>query len=197
MREGTPLAFPTDTVYGVGVAVMPGCTPESLFALKGRDRKKAIPWLVADVSALDEYGDEVPTYAFDLAFAHWPGALTLVIRAKASAVPAPTPATSTSSSAHWPPFIAADGTIALRVPAHPIALALIRELGVPLATTSANLTREEPARSLATLSPKLVAHLALAIDGGTTPGLLPSTIVSCLEERPRVIREGALPSALP
>jgi tRNA threonylcarbamoyl adenosine modification protein (Sua5/YciO/YrdC/YwlC family) len=179
-RGSIPFAFPTDTVYGVGMVVMPGGSPESLFALKARDRDKAIAWLVADARSLDEYGKELPAYAFDLARAFWPGALTLIVRASAAVSPS---------------FAAADGTLALRAPAHAIPLALIEAFGVPLATTSANLQGGEPAVSLASLAPELTARLALAIDGGPAPGLLPSTIVSCLEERPRLIREGALPFA--
>ncbi|MDR1183224.1 MAG: threonylcarbamoyl-AMP synthase [Coriobacteriales bacterium] len=180
VRKNIPFAFPTDTVYGVGMAVTVGGSPKPLFALKGRDCDKAIPWLVADAYALEEYGEGVPSYAFDLARAHWPGALTLVVRASATVAPS---------------FTAADGTLALRAPAHAIPLALIKTLGVPLATTSANLQGGEPAASCASLAPQLIARLVLAIDGGPTPGILPSTIVSCLEERPRLLREGALPFA--
>lgn len=201
-RQKAPLIFPTDTVYGVGVAVVPGASPQPLFALKGRTRDKAIAWLVADVCALDIYGDEVPTYAFALARAHWPGALTLVVRAKATVPEA---------------FRAPDGSIALRAPSHPIPLALLKALGVPLATTSANLQGEEPATSFSSLDERLIERLiarldaqqepqhaapppnhplALGIDGGPTPGSLPSTVISCLEEHPRVIREGALSRAL-
>jgi tRNA threonylcarbamoyl adenosine modification protein (Sua5/YciO/YrdC/YwlC family) len=181
LRRSTPVAFPTDTVYGLGLPVAPNTTPAPLFALKGRDAHKPIPWLVADAQALEEYGEEVPTYALELARRHWPAALTLIVRASASA-----PAS----------FVAPDGSIALRAPAHPVPLALIRALGVPLATTSANLQGEPPATSLATLNARLTARLELAIDGGPTPGPTPSTIVSCLSEHPLILREGALSSAL-
>jgi tRNA threonylcarbamoyl adenosine modification protein (Sua5/YciO/YrdC/YwlC family) len=191
LRRGEVVALPTDTVYGLGLPVVGGASPQPLFALKGRDAGKAIPWLVAGSQALEGYGEEVPTYALDLARRHWPGALTLVVRANATAPAA---------------FVAADGSIALRAPAHPITRALIEALGVPLATTSANPQGGEPPSSLAALDERLAVRLALAIDGGPvlgavggdgpTPGAIPSTIVSCLEERPRVLREGALPSAL-
>jgi L-threonylcarbamoyladenylate synthase len=180
-RGAIPFVLPTDTVYGVGTVVMPGGSPEPLFALKGRDQDKAIPWLVAGIQALDEYGEDVPAYAFDLARAHWPGALTLVVRASAAAPP---------------PFVAAGGTLALRAPAHAIPLALVKALGVPLATTSANRQGRSPATSLLALDPRLCTRIAFAIDGGPTLGLLPSTIISCLDERPQLIREGALPSSL-
>jgi L-threonylcarbamoyladenylate synthase len=176
-RDGTPFVLPTDTVYGMGMAVGEGRSPHSLFSLKGRDPDKAIPWLVADASALSTYGEDVPSYAFELARAHWPGALTLVVRANAS-VPAA--------------FRAQDGSIALRAPAHPIPLALIEALGVPLATTSANLQGEQPATSFAALDPRLLARIALCIDGGQTPGSVPSTIISCLDEHPHILRKGAV-----
>jgi tRNA threonylcarbamoyl adenosine modification protein (Sua5/YciO/YrdC/YwlC family) len=180
-RAGVPVAFPTDTVYGLGVAVRHDTSPRPLFALKGSDPGKAIPWLVADIRALEVYGSDVSACALALARAHWPGALTLIVRAS-SAVPAP--------------FLPPDGTIALRAPAHPVARALIEAVGGPLATTSANLASGEPATSLATLDARLAAQLALIIDAGPTPGAVPSTIVSCTDEAPRLIREGALPAAL-
>jgi tRNA threonylcarbamoyl adenosine modification protein (Sua5/YciO/YrdC/YwlC family) len=181
LRRGLPAAFPTDTVYGLGIAVVANSSPESLFALKRRDATKTIPWLIADVRALDRYGKDVPTWAYEMVRAHWPGALTLVVRAS-SAVPSS--------------FCAPDGTVALRAPAHPLVLALIEALGAPLATTSANLQGNQPATSCATLDPRLAKQLALVIDGGATPGVLPSTIISCLERQPRILREGVLPAAL-
>ncbi|MDR2105799.1 MAG: threonylcarbamoyl-AMP synthase [Coriobacteriales bacterium] len=178
VRDGLPFVFPTDTVYGLGLPVVAGGSPQALFALKGRDGDKAIPWLVAGASALDEYAEDVPGFAFDLAQQHWPGALTLVVRASA-AVPGA--------------FRAPDGSVALRAPAHPIARALIEALGTPVATTSANRQGYPPATSLAALDPELAARLAYAVDGGPTPGVAPSTIVSCLGEKPLILREGALP----
>jgi L-threonylcarbamoyladenylate synthase len=179
VRCGTPFVFPTDTVYGLGMAVVEGGSLQALFELKGRDEGKAIAWLVADADALVTYGTDVPGFAFELARRHWPGALTLVVRAS-RAVPEA--------------FRARDGSIALRAPASPIALALIRALGAPLATTSANRQGHPPATSLAALDPQLAARVALAVDGGPTSGLIPSTVVSCLSEHPHVLREGALPA---
>jgi tRNA threonylcarbamoyl adenosine modification protein (Sua5/YciO/YrdC/YwlC family) len=176
-RAGVPIALPTDTVYGVGVPVAPGCTPRLLYELKGRDADKAIPLLVSGIEALETYGHTVPAYAYELAAAHWPGALTLIVRAS-EAVPEE--------------FRASDGSVALRAPACPIALALLEELAAPLATSSANLQGGEPATSLATLDRRLVSHLALTIDGGATPGNIPSTIISCLTDTPILIRAGAL-----
>jgi tRNA threonylcarbamoyl adenosine modification protein (Sua5/YciO/YrdC/YwlC family) len=176
-----PVAFPTDTVYGIGVPVAEGSSPGPLFELKGRDAGKAVPLLVADAQALSAYGSDVPASAFGLARRFWPGALTLVVKASAAVPEA---------------FRAQDGSVALRVPAHPIARALIKALGAALATTSANRQGAAPATSLGSLDPWLAARLVLAIDGGPTPGPVPSTVVSCLDAQPCVLREGALPSAL-
>jgi L-threonylcarbamoyladenylate synthase len=180
VRDGTPFVFPTDTVYGLGLAIAEGGSPRALFDLKGRDGDKAIAWLVAGVGALATYGTDVPDYAFELARRHWPGACTLIVRAS-DAVPAA--------------FRAPDGSIALRVPANPVTLALIEALNAPLATTSANRQGRPPATSLETLDPQLAARVALAIDGGPTPGAVPSTIISCLGDHPHILREGALPAA--
>jgi L-threonylcarbamoyladenylate synthase len=177
LRSGLPLVFPTDTVYGLGLAVFEQGSLEALFALKRREPSKAIPWLISDVAALEKYAKDLPPWALGLAREHWPGALTLVVRA------------SDAAPAH---FVASDGSLALRVPAHPIPLALIEALGQPLATTSANLHGAPAARALAELDPALAAQLSLALDGGPTPGSQPSTLVSCLGEAPVVLREAAL-----
>ncbi len=76
LKAGEPVVFPTDTVMGLGVAVEAAPTPQVLYDIKGRASDKPIAWLVADASALDTYGANVPQYARDLADAHWPGALT-------------------------------------------------------------------------------------------------------------------------
>ena len=182
--QGVPIILPTDTVYGIGVAVLESSSPEGIYAIKQRDLDKAIPWLVADSQALELYGKDLPSYARDLAQRHWPGALTLIVRASDKVPPA---------------FRAEDGSIALRAPACPVALALISEMGVPLATSSANLQGNEPAQSFETLDGELKRRVGLVIDGGECPAKLASTIVSCMDEAPRMLREGpvALESLLP
>ena len=117
--------FPTDTVYGLGVAVEAARSPQALFDIKRRDRGKPVAWLVGDASDLERYGREVPDAACALARAHWPGPLTLVVKAS-QAVP--------------PAFRSAEGTIGLRMPDSETALALVRAAGGPVATTSANLS---------------------------------------------------------
>jgi L-threonylcarbamoyladenylate synthase len=177
LAQGAPAVFPTDTVYGLGLAAAPTATTQAIYLLKHRDPAKSIPWLVDPANALAHYATSVPPYAQALAQAFWPGALTLVLPASA-AVPSQ--------------FRAADGTIALRAPASPIVLALIRSLGTPLATSSANVQGATPAVSRATIAPTIARQVALIVDGGPTPGPVPSTIVSCLAARPQILREGVI-----
>ena len=176
-RTGAPIIFPTDTVYGIGIAALPGNLPDALYEAKQRNLDKAIPWLVADADALDVYAHDVPEYARMMAKRHWPGALTLIVKA---------------SKRVAGEFRADDGSIALRAPASQITLELIRELGVPLVTTSANMQGQPPAISVETLDDELAKQVKLVIDGGECTEKVASTIVSCLGDEPIIIRQGAI-----
>ncbi|TJW09823.1 L-threonylcarbamoyladenylate synthase [Parvibacter caecicola] len=178
LKTGRPVIFPTDTVCGLGLCPAFAASPAELFALKGRDEGKPVAWLVSGADALDEWGSAVPDWARRLARSHWPGALTLVVRA-APRVPAP--------------FASAAGTIGLRMPASPTALALMEALGAPLATTSANLSGasavvgvNEVDRTLAARVP-VVAPLA---GERPAPGAAASTVVDCTGAAPVVLRQG-------
>lgn len=180
IRTGQLVILPTDTVYGIGLMCAEGMSPELISRAKQRPQEKSIPLLVAEVEALMHYGKHVPAYATELAHAHWPGALTLIIPAS-DAVPAP--------------FVAQDGSIALRMPQSTIALALLTKLGAPLACSSANKAQEAPALSIEGLDAEVAAQAALIIDGGSLDqgsftGSRASTVVSCLEQEPRVLRQG-------
>ena len=142
LREGRPVVFPTDTVYGIGVATAHAAGPGALYAAKGRPASKPIPWLVGSMADLERYGQGVPGYARELASEGWPGPLTLVVRAS-SAVPEA--------------YRSAEGTIALRMPGSSEALALMDAVGCPLATTSANLSGCEPPHRFADIDPALLA----------------------------------------
>ena len=207
LGRGEAVVLPTDTVYGVGVAVEAAASPQRLFAAKHRPSDKPVAWLVASADALDRYGEAVPAYARHLAEAFWPGALTLVVRASA-AVPRA--------------FQSQAGTIGLRMPASPDALALIRAAGCPLAVTSANPSGAPAAVRFEELDPSLVeatagvfvpipadkanlgaaARLAgttaapSAAHGCATDGVeaaeAASTVLDCTADAPRLLRAGAL-----
>ena len=141
---------------------------------------KPVAWLVGDASDLERYGREVPDVACALARAHWPGPLTLVVKAS-QAVP--------------PAFRSAEGTIGLRMPDSETALALVRAAGGPVATTSANLSGGPAPRTFEELDPALVAAAAAAVRDDARKSGVASTVVDCTGEGPVVLREGALTQA--
>ncbi|MBR3689724.1 MAG: L-threonylcarbamoyladenylate synthase, partial [Eggerthellaceae bacterium] len=124
LSSGLAVAFPTDTVVGLGVSVEAASSPEAIYAIKQRNEGKPIAWLVFGEADLARYGRDVPPLAFELARRYWPGPLTIIVRAS-ERVPAA--------------FCAIDGSIGLRMPDSKTALALIEAAGCPLATSSANI----------------------------------------------------------
>jgi tRNA threonylcarbamoyl adenosine modification protein (Sua5/YciO/YrdC/YwlC family) len=174
LGQGRMVIFPTDTVYGIGLLVSQDAQPKRLFAAKQRAKDKPVALLMSKPQELAVYGRDVPPYAHALAAQHWPGALTLVVKA-ADNVPRQ--------------FCAADGSVALRVPNSGIALGLLRQVDGVIATSSANISGESPAMSITDLDSRLMAQAALIIDGGCLTGC-PSTLISCLEAQPRILRQG-------
>lgn len=187
LTAGGLALVPTETVYGVGVAISafaanletPG--PDTgygrIFTLKQRELTQTVPWLVDGPAALERYGKDVPHSICALAEKLWPGALTLVVPA-ADDVPS---------------FMrAADGTVALRASASPIVQELIARCGSPLAVTSAN-THGKPAPiSFDEVEPRILAGVDVAIDAGETPCRDASTIVAVRDGELQILREGAL-----
>lgn len=182
---GGVLVLPTDSVYGICCAATPGNPAhERIFRIKRRDRAQTLPWFVADAADLDRYGEGVPAWARRLAESYWPGALTLVVRAS-GAVP---PEYALASDGGCP-------TIALRVPGSELVRAIVRELGAPLAQTSANTHGSPSAVSGAGVDPAIAEAADLVVDGGVAPLSVASTIVDATGDAPRVLREGALLAA--
>jgi L-threonylcarbamoyladenylate synthase len=177
LSAGRAAVFPTDTVYGIGVAVGLASSPHEIYEVKHRDPDKAIPWLVGNRGALKLYGDHVSPYAVALAERFWPGPLTLIVPA-ADNVPAA--------------FAGPDRTIAIRMPDDAVALALIDAVGFPLATSSANLQGEKPPRSFADVNPQVAQAVAVAIGDDAPRSGISSTIVDCTGDAPRITRLGAI-----
>ena len=182
LRRGQAVVFPTDTVYGLGVAVEAARSPQVLFDIKRRDRGKPVAWLVGDASDLERYGREVPDVACALARAHWPGPLTLVVKAS-QAVP--------------PAFRSAEGTIGLRMPDNDTALELIEAVGCPLATTSANISGLQAPGAFDALDPVLAACVGVVVPDDTDDDKsgVASTVLDCTVNPPRILREGAVTEA--
>jgi L-threonylcarbamoyladenylate synthase len=178
LRAGGLVAFPTDTVYGVGALAFDGAAVESIYTAKDRPVEKAIPILIADLADLNQVAVEVPAMARILAAHFWPGPLTLVVPKK------PT----------LPPAVSATDTLAVRIPDHPVARALLRAAG-PMAVTSANISGQASPIDAQEVLRQLNGRIPLIIDGGPTPGGIPSTLVDCLGTKPVVLREGPLTKA--
>ena len=179
LRAQGVLVMPTASVYGIGCAATPGNPAHGrIFDIKRRDRAQTLPWLVADEEDLDRFGRDVPVWAHALARAFWPGALTLVVRASA-AVPAEYRRLG-------------DETIALRLPNSNLVRDLARGVGVPLATTSANVHGAPSATTGAAVDARLLELADLTLDAGPAPIAVASTIVDCTTPQPRLLREGTI-----
>jgi L-threonylcarbamoyladenylate synthase len=173
LRAGELVAFPTDTVYGIGCMAGDDAALERIFAAKGRDPEKAVAWLVMSCDAVTASGFRVDDRALKLAQRFWPGALTLVL-----------------------PALDGAATQAFRVPAHDVALALLAATG-PLAVSSANRSGEPE-----TLEADDVA-IAFAdseepsaiLDGGPVPGGVASSVLDLSAPVARLLREGAVSRA--
>jgi L-threonylcarbamoyladenylate synthase len=177
LRRGGLVVLPTDTVYGVAVALDTPGGVERLFAAKHRPPEKAI---IVLVDGLDQVAGivDVPPAAGVLARVGWPGGLTLVL-------PLVDPA-------RLPPALTAGTeTLGVRVPDHPTPRAIARALG-PLPTTSANRSGDPPALDLAAAIAALGDEVDLILDGGRVPGGVPSTVVDCAAALPAIIRAGAV-----
>jgi len=175
LRAGGLAAFPTDTVYGVGALAFDGLAVESIYAAKDRPVEKAIPILIADADDLDKVAVDIPPMARILAARFWPGPLTLVVPKQ------PT----------LPEAISATATVAVRIPDHPVARALLGAAG-PMAVTSANLSGQPSPVNAEEVMRQLNGRIPLVLDGGVTPGGVPSTLVDCLGAEPVLLREGPL-----
>lgn len=179
LRAGGLVAMPTDTVYGIGVALAAEDGLKRLFAAKDRPLDRAIVLLVADLEQAGSVGVLSPTVRA-LAARFWPGGLTIVL---AQVPGAGLPAELTAGLS----------TIGVRVPDHESPRALARALG-PLPVTSANLSDRPDARDAAAVMDQLGARIDLVLDGGPTRRGVPSTVVDCSDDFPRVLRLGAIGS---
>jgi len=176
VARGELVVLPTDTVYGIGADAFTPAAVQALLDAKGRGRQMPPPVLIGDVSTLDGLATEVSDDARALAAAFWPGGLTLILTAQ--------------------PSLAWDlgetrGTVALRMPDHPVAIALLRRTG-PLAVSSANRTGSPAAVTVKEAYRQLGASVPVFLDGGDAPGQVASTIVDATGERLRLVRAGAI-----
>ena len=175
LNKGGLIAFPTDTVYGVGAPVFDGKAVESIYVAKDRPIEKAIPVLIADADDMDKVGMDIPDVARGIAARFFPGPLTCLI-----------PKQPTLPSA-----VSATSTVGVRVPDHEVARALLRAAG-PMAVTSANISGQPSPSTAEEVFAQLSGRIELIIDGGKTPGGVPSTVVDCTNNEIKILREGPI-----
>lgn len=178
LLAGEPVIFPTDTVYGLGAHYAIEAGVRKIYQIKGRPADKPIALLLADPQEIPKVCREVSELAWRLVERFFPGALTLVLP-KAPAVPL---------------WVTAGGEgVAVRVPDHPFARTLIRGVGAPLATTSANLAGRPAPVTAHEAYAQLGYLFPLILDGGTCPGGQESTVLDLMGSLPVLLREGAIP----
>ena len=178
LAAGQCVVVPTDTVYGIAADARNQAAVELLQTIKGRGDAFPPPLLVADVSEIWDLTDSAPDYAKRLAETWFPGPLTLIL------------ATSRTDLS----LAGVTGKLGVRVPDNVWLRDLMRSTG-PLAVSSANRHDEPPATSVEAAVAQLGAQVALYVDGGTTPGPTPSTVVDCTGPEPVVRREGLISGA--
>ena len=179
LRRGLPVVLPTDTVYGVGVLPYDAAAVDRLYAVKGRPAEKGIPILLGDVADVAHVAGIIPPAAAALMAHFWPGPLTLIVPRRPE----------------LPANLSPDDTIAVRVPDHALARALIRAAGGAVAATSANVSGQPPARAADEALAGVGGRVAAVLDDGLSPGGVALTVVDCTVDPPVVRRAGPLTAA--
>ena len=177
LRAGGMVAYPTETYYGLGVDPFNEQALARLFQVKNRPAVKPVLVLVADRQQIGLLAGEIPEAAQVLMDRFWPGPLTLVLPALASLSPLLTGGT---------------GTVGVRLSPQPLALALLRSVGLPLTATSANRSGQEPAGTAGEVRTAFGNSVDLVLDGGSTPGKTGSTLVGVSASQITCIREGCI-----
>jgi L-threonylcarbamoyladenylate synthase len=176
VQRGALVVLPTDTVYGIGADAFDHAAVQALLDAKGRGREMPPPVLISSSTTLDALATKLPRYVAALTRAFWPGPLTLVCQQQPSLT--------------WD-LGETKGTVAVRMPDHDVALALLERTG-PLAVSSANLSGLPAATEAAAAEGMLGDSVEVVLDGGPSPQLRASTILDVRGERPRLLRLGAL-----
>ena len=177
LANGGVVVFPTDTLYGLGADVFSLPALQRIFAIKGRPAELALPVLVAGLDQVESVALPMSNQAQELAERFWPGPLTLVMR----------------RSPELPDLVTGGAdTVAVRMPAHRIPLAVARRLGRPITGTSANLSRQPDLLDLDSIENQLGNLVDYIIRSGPPPEGTGSTVVDITRNEPRLLREGAI-----
>ncbi len=176
LKSGGIIAIPTDTVYGLAADPFNPDAVQRLYTVKGRPDGKPIPLVLSSVADVHRVSQNLPEFFFHLTDRFWPGGLTIVIEAKGL----------------LPVLTAGGNTVGVRIPDNPLLLQILRAFGGPAAITSANLSGEPPATSPAEIGEALASRIDMIVDGGKTPGPIPSTVYDISVSPPVIRRHGVI-----
>jgi len=180
IQEKGVIIYPTETLYGLGANPLFPEAMERIYAIKGRAAAKPIPFLIKDQAMLARLVEEVPPLGRELMARYWPGALTLIFRAK-KGLPMP--------------LKGKDGTIGLRISSSPVARRIVEALDAPLTSTSANIAEAKDILDGASMAQLFGDQVDLIIDSGKVAGI-GSTVVDLTVDPPRMVREGMIENPL-
>ncbi len=180
LRRDGLIVYPTETFYGIGASAFSGAALRRIYLLKRREGERLLPVVVSDLDMAKRIVGETPGLFNLLAHDFWPGPLTLVVKA---------------SPTLPQELVGPERTIGLRLPSPSWLRELVRQLACPLTATSANISGEKENSDPAEVVELFQGRVDLIVDGGKTPGSLPSTVVDLTRERPIILREGVIPSS--
>ena len=176
LKSGGIIAIPTDTVYGLAADPFNPSAVQRLYTVKGRPDGKPIPLVLSSVTDIQRVAQNLPGFFFHLTERFWPGGLTIVIEARDL----------------LPVLTAGGNTVGVRIPDNPLLLQILRAFGGPAAITSANLSGEPPATSPEEIGEELASRIDMIVDGGKTPGPIPSTVYDISVSPPVIRRHGVI-----
>ena len=176
LKSGGIIAIPTDTVYGLGADPFNASAVQKLYTFKGRPDGKPIPLILSSVEDIYSVAQNLPEFFFHLTDRFWPGGLTIVVESKDL----------------LPVLTAGGNTVGVRIPDNPLLLQILKAFGGPMAITSANVSGEPPATSIQEIDEELASRIDVIVDGGKTPGPVPSTVYDISVSPPIVRRHGVI-----
>lgn len=176
LRNGDVVVFPTDTIYGIGASIAQESGIKKVFEVKSRSPNKPLIIYVETFKQLQQVTQEIPESTISSLRKIWPGAMSGIFP-KTEIVPL---------------FVTSGkDTVAVRIPNHPLCLELVRQVGAPLAVTSANISGMETQKTAPEVAAQLGERIPLVLDGGPNPEQQPSTLVDFTELPAQLLREGA------
>lgn len=176
LKSGGIVALPTDTVYGLGADPFNPDAVQKLYTVKGRPDGKPIPLMLSTVADIHRVSQNLPDLFFHLTDRFWPGGLTLIVESRGL----------------LPVLTAGGPTVGVRIPNNPLLLDILQAFGGPLAITSANLSGEPPATAAQNINATLATRIDKVVDGGETPGPVPSTVYDISVSPPQLRRHGVI-----